>query len=356
MRWKLSLLFVFAILSQVISQEDKKKAKKITYSALPVVFFSPETGLAFGGLVNTTFYLQDLSYRPSTILIGGAYTLKDQLLAYIPFEFNWDKNKYLLKGELGYYRYFYNYYGIGPDANPDFEVYTVNFPRIRLLAAYRFFENTYIGLKYNFDNYNIQELDPEGELFNDQVSGYDGSLVSLLGVVYTYDTRDYNFSASKGWLVTSSAEYNGGYLGSDFEFTRLTIDVIRYLRLYDEHILALNLYGGMTYGEAPFQELQLYGGGKKARGYFQGHFRDQAMILFQTEYRFQIWKRFGGVAFGSLGNVAGAFSAFEVDKSKWNAGLGIRYMINTDDRLNLRVDYALGENTSGLYITFGEAF
>jgi len=347
------LMLIFTSVS-LFGQE--KKAKKVKYSALPVVFFSPETGLAFGGLVNANFYLQDSAYRPSTVLLGGAYTLKDQVLAYVPFEFNWGENKFLVKGEVGYYRYFYNYYGIGPDASNDFEIFTVNYPRFRVVGAYRFFGDNYVGLKYNFDDYRIQELEPNGELLNEQIPGYRGSVVSLLGIVHTYDTRDYNFSATKGWLISSTIEYNGALLGSDFNFTRLTTDFVRYVSIAEEQILAFNLYGGLTLGDAPFQELQLLGGSNKARGYYQGHFRDNAMVIFQSEYRFQIWRRFGGVAFGSLGTVGPALNKVNFEKTKWNAGIGLRYMINTDDRLNLRVDYAIGKETSGLYITFGEAF
>ncbi|GLR18612.1 BamA/TamA family outer membrane protein [Portibacter lacus] len=354
MRIAFTLVLIMFLTGSVMSQA--KKEKKFKYSALPVVFFSPETGLAFGGLINTNFYIQDSSYRPSTMLLGGAYTLKKQLLVYLPFEFNWGGNKYLAKGEIGYYRYFYNYYGIGTDVDSDFEVYTVNFPRLRIIGAYRFYGDHYAGIKYNFDDYNIQSLDSEGSLLNDQISGYQGSLVSLAGLVHTYDSRDYNFSATKGWFITTTLEYNGSVLGSDFQFSRITSDIIKYISVAENHILALNLYGGTTFGTPPFQELLLYGGGNKARGYYLGHYRDKALIVFQPEYRFPIWRRFSGVAFGTLGNVAPALNKFEISKTKWNAGLGLRYMINPDDRLNLRVDYAIGKETSGLYITFGEAF
>jgi hypothetical protein len=349
-------LVLFIILTSFTSKAQSKKVKKVKYSALPVAFFSPETGLAIGGLVNANFYLQDSVYRPSTMLLGGAYTLKNQVLLYLPFEFNWGENKFLLKGELGYYRYFYNYYGIGPSFRNEFELYTVNFPRFRALGAYRFYGNHYAGIKYNFDNYKIQELVPEGLLETSRVSGYDGSIVSLAGITHIFDSRDYNFSATKGWFITTSLDHNGPTFGSNFNFSRITSDIIKYFTLKGEHILALNLYGGTTFGNAPFQELLLYGGSNKARGYFQGHYRDNALILLQSEYRFQIWKRFGGVVFSSLGNVGPRLDQVGMSTAKWNAGLGLRYLINTDDRLNLRVDYAVGKETGGLYITFGEAF
>lgn len=337
------------------TQLNAQKTKKFKYNALPVVFFSPETGLAFGGLINTNFYLQDSAHRPSSLLLGGAYTLKKQLLLYLPYEFNWGENKYTAKGELGYYRYFYNYYGIGPEASSDFELYTVNFPRFKANFAYRISGNNFIGLRYTFDNYRIQSLDPEGSLLNDQISGYQGSLVSTPGLFYSYDSRDNIFNASQGWFITSAIEYNGNVTGSQFTYSRLTIDIMKYY-LIKNNVLALNLYGGLVNGDAPFQELILYGGPNKGRGYFQGRFRDTHLLMLQTEYRMKVWKRFGATIFGTLGNVSNSISSFKVLEPKYNFGLGLRYMINPADRLNIRVDYAWGKESTGLYITFAEAF
>ncbi|WP_235297552.1 BamA/TamA family outer membrane protein [Portibacter marinus] len=353
---KKSLLFICILFICFSIYGQDKKEKKVQWSALPFAFYTPETGLGFGGLVNANFYLQDSSYRPSTMLLGGAYTLQNQLLTYLPFEFNWGKNTYVVKGEVGYFRYFFNYYGIGPEYREDFEVFTVNFPRFRINALYRFYGNHFVGVKYNFDDYRVVELDPEGALLNQKVPGYQGSLISLGGLVHTYDSRDYNFSATKGWFITTTFEHNGALLGSNFSFSRITSDIIKYIPLAKGQVLALNLYGGTTFGTPPFQEYLLYGGTKKARGYYEGYYRDNALMMFQSEYRFQIWRRFGAVVFGSLGNVGPSLDKINPALTKWNAGLGLRYMINEEDRLNARLDYAIGKNTSGLYITFGEAF
>lgn len=325
-------------------------------NVLPFAFFAPETSWGFGGLVNGNFYLQDSIYRPSNILFGGAYTLEKQLLLYLPFEFNWKENKYIVKGEVGYFKYFFNYYGIGPEDDPEFEVYTVNFPRFQINAVNRFRGYNYLGVRYLFDDYNIQSLDPNGELQNSQVPGYQGSLVSTIGLVYAYDSRDYNFAATKGWFVSLFLDYNGPYSGSDFNYRRIILDAIKYISFKGERVLALNLYGGAVRGDIPFQELMLYGGTKKARGYYQGRLRDQNLLMFQGEYRFKIWRRFGGVIFGTLGNVGPTIGEVNLLRPKYNVGGGLRFMINPADRLNVRLDYAIGKETSGFYVTFGEAF
>ncbi len=331
-------------------------AQRTKVTALPVLYFTPETNFAFGGLVNANFYLQDTTFRPSFALIGGAYTLNKQILAYLPFEFNWGENRHIFGGELGYYRYFYNYYGIGPDASDDLEIYTVNFPRFILNYAHRFYGFNYLGVNYRFDNYAIQELDPEGSLLNDDIPGAAGSRISMFGISYAYDTRNNLYNPSKGWFFSLRAEFNKKFSGSDFNYQRLIFDASHYMKVNPKGIVALNLYGGTMRGEAPFQELLLYGGPRKARGYFEGRFRDKNLLLFQVEYRYNFYKRFGLVVFGTLGNVSPRFFELELLSPKYNYGLGLRYMINTADLLNIRLDYAWGKNSTGLYITFAEAF
>ena len=325
-------------------------------NVLPIVFFSPETSLGFGGLINGNFYLQDSTYRPSNLLLGGAYTLENQLLLYLPYEFNWKQNKYILKGELGYYKYFYNYYGIGPDDSSEFEVYTVDFPRFQINATNRISGFNYLGIRYLFDSYNVKSLDPDGELLNEQIPGYQGSLISVLGIIYSYDTRDYIFAATQGWWITIFLDYNGPRTGSDFNFRRIILDAIKYFSFEGERVLALNLYGGAVGGNIPFQELMLYGGPKKGRGYYLGRLRDRNLLMLQAEYRFKVWKRFGAVIFGTLGNVGPTINEVNLLRPKYNLGAGLRYMINPADRLNVRLDFAFGKETSGFYVTFGEAF
>jgi hypothetical protein len=37
-------------------------------------------------------------------------------------------------------------------------------------------------------------------------------------------------------------------------------------------------------------------------------------------------------------------------------GLGLRFMYNVDERVNVRVDFGVGKKSSGLYMTAYEAF
>jgi len=49
-------------------------------------------------------------------------------------------------------------------------------------------------------------------------------------------------------------------------------------------------------------------------------------------------------------------SNFQLSDFKYSLGAGVRYQISPDEGINLRLDFGIGEKTSGLYITFNEAF
>ena len=110
-------------------------------------------------------------------------------------------------------------------------------------------------------------------------------------------------------------------------------------------------------GFVPFRELAYFGGHRGMRGFYEGRFRDNSMLFGQAEYRFHFAKRHGMTLFGSVGQVASDLNKFESNGNKYAGGLGYRFMLNTKEKINIRVDYAVGTGgTSGLYFAIGESF
>jgi hemolysin activation/secretion protein len=121
--------------------------------------------------------------------------------------------------------------------------------------------------------------------------------------------------------------------------------------------VAFNFYGELTGGTAPFNQLALLGGNKKMRGYFEGRLRDNHQIILQSEYRFPIYKkRFRGVIFAGLGQVASYFSDFKIKHLKATYGAGLRILINEKEGIHIRLDAGFGKDTNGYYLTIGETF
>jgi hypothetical protein len=68
-----------------------------------------------------------------------------------------------------------------------------------------------------------------------------------------------------------------------------------------------------------------------------------------------LW-RFGLVGFAGYGDVADKVSHFERKSFKYSVGWGIRYLLNRDEKLNLRLVFGYGKGSSEFYINFSEAF
>ena len=339
--------------------QDTLASNKNRLFVLPLAFFSPETNWGFGAAGIYTFRLgeEPISSRPSQLQMGFAYTLNKQVLLYLPFKIFKQEEHYQLYGELGYYLYTYQFYGIGNQTTAsNLEFYDVDYPRVRLNLLKEWKPNFYAGFRYWLDDYKIKKIEAGGILEQEQIVGYEGGLLSGLGLVLNYDNRDNIFFPSKGLFIEAVGFANGAYLGSDFNFSKFYLDASTFFAK-KEHILAFNAYIELTGGNVPFYQMALLGGNKRMRGFFEGQFRDNHFVSLQTEYRFPLfWKWLRGVAFVGLGEVSNQIEDFAFSELKYSYGTGLRILINSKEKVYVRLDAGFGKDTSGYYITIGEAF
>ena len=94
----------------------------------------------------------------------------------------------------------------------------------------------------------------------------------------------------------------------------------------------------------------------QARGYFEGKYRDKNAALLQAEYRSPFLWRFGLVAFGGYGAAFDSYSTFKAQYLRFNYGAGLRLQLDQKQKINIRIDYGRGYQSSGFYFTIGEAF
>lgn len=356
----IAILF-FAFFSKAMGQQDSipKKKKKAALAVLPVVFFSPETNWGFGAGATYAFRFrgESDSLRASQLTTGAVYTLRKQLLTFFDFKLFLDEEKWSVYGESGFYIYTYNFYGIGGNTlEENEEIYDATYPRLRVSGLRRLNKNWYLGGRFWFDNYKIKERDPEGVLIQNTLTGSEGGIISGLGLVANYDTRDDVFLPSKGQYIEIATLWNSTAFGSDFNFQRYSVDAVHYQAITKKTTLATNLYMVNTQGTAPFNELAFMGGSKKMRGLFEGRFRDNNMLILQSEYRFPLFWRFGMVAFAGYGGVAEKIDSYNLDEFKFAYGLGFRFRISKKEKINVRADAGFSQGSTGFYITFSEAF
>ncbi len=326
-------------------------AKDFSITAFPIAFFLPETGLAFGALGISIFNIGEKEkWRKSQVGIGLAYTLKNQILVFVPYELYFN-DKWKTQGELGFYRYFYNYYGIGIDSPAsNLEIYGANFPRIINTVSYRLTDEVFVGIRNKID---VFEIPTTGEvLSNDNPLGIEGGTVSTIGLSISYDSRDNIFYPSKGNFTELILEHGSAYSFSDFTFTGVSLIARKFVPIKKQHIIGLNLFTGTQFGNVPFFNYYFFAG----RGYNDRRFIDRNNTLAQIEYRYPIYKRLTGVAFTSISTFSSTYLGQFNESWKPAFGIGLRFQLTKKEKSNLRLDFAKGVEDVQFYITIGEAF
>ena len=344
-----------AVKAQNVALDSTKNWK---ISAFPVVFYTPETEFGFGGVGIGTFRLKNevKSTRPSSIQLAISYTTKNQFLVYMPFEFYRDDEKWRAEGELGFYKYFYNFYGLGIGAElEDEESYEVTFPRARFALLREILPNFSIGLGYQLDIFSGLVIKEDGILDRTSVNGKRDGTVSNIGIRAFFDTRDNVFFPTKGFYLQGNFFSSSKLLGATFRYSKFEIDNRYYQSLGKKQVLAANLFLANSSKGTPFYDLN-YLGSNRTRGFDNRRFQDNAELSMVMEYRFPIAGRFGGVVFGSSGTVAPDLGGVFSSAYKNSIGTGLRYIFNKRDGVRIRIDYGISGEGGNFYFTIKEAF
>ncbi len=343
-----------------ISQENDsiRTEKKLRIIPLPALFYTPETRLGFGALTTGVFNLGDGSTtRNSNVQLLAAYTLERQTILQSSHTIFSRGEKFIFDGELNYFDFPIFYYGIGNDTNDDFEEdLTYQLVEFRERVVRKVSNNLFVGLQYRFTNLYDLTFNPEFLVDDKPLLESQTGKNSGLGWAVIYDNRDNVLNATKGAFINMSSFYHQEQFGSDFTYNRYTLDARKYWSLNDKTVVAAQFFGEFNSSNTPFREMALLGGDMIMRGYYNGRYRDNQQMALQTEYRRQLNSWIGFTAFAATGDVATKLNSFDLGDFKWAAGGGIRFMVNKSERANIRIDYGIGDGTSGFYFAFAEAF
>ena len=193
---------------------------------------------------------------------------------------------------------------------------------------------------------------PEGE-----IPGSERSTISGAGWVLAWDSRQDILLPASGSYCQFRLVFFNKAMGSTYPYTKWIIDLRKYWTLGKDHLLYIQAYGKFLWGkEVPFRNMVLLGGDKLLRGYFRGRYRDHNGFAGQVEYHSPYIWRFSVVAFAGAGDVFRDASTLEKIRIKPAGGIGLRFRLFRDRRMNLRLDLAAGKDDHGLYVGILEAF
>jgi len=355
----ISIIVLNCSLSARQSQEnptDSTNGSRSGIYPLPIVFYTPETGIA-GGAAALYLYRDQLSPRASSLTADIIYTQKKQFIAEISGDQYFEKGRYRLMTDILFQKYPDKFFGIGnntPESGE--EPYT---PQTLLLKAvlYRnLSSHINIGPMVRYENVSIRETTSGGIIATGVFPGSrDGSSTGV-GIVANWDSRDNTFAAHDGSFYQLTTMFYRSAFGSDYSYDDVQIDTRNFFRTFSDHVVAVQAAGEFIDGLAPFQSYAKFGGQNLLRGYFDGRYRDKNGVLLQAEYRMPVWWRFGVVGFAGVAQVTDRISGFALDRFWFAGGVGLRFAWNLEERINVRIDYGAGSNSSGIYITITEAF
>ncbi len=356
---------------ETLKEEEAKKELAVIdrngFLVIPAAYYKPETRFAVGGAFITYFRTDDdkldeennlpLHLRPSSVATTLTYTQNRQIIWELFPEFYLDYERYHLLGSIEYQEYPNQFWGVGSGTrNDDMEKYTENTLRVRSDLQREVAHKLYLGLIYHYEHIRISEFSPGGLIADNRIPGSREGTAQGLGFSINFDIRDHDRYTTNGGLYQLTCTGFNPVFSSDYSFLKWTLDARQFFRLWGEHVLAFQVYGVLISGRPPFEMMALMGGKRIMRGYFEGRYRDEDMLVGQAEYRMPLFWRLGLVGFAGAGEVSPTLRDFESRDIKYAYGGGLRISINQAEKMNIRVDVGRSPGFTGVYVTLGEAF
>lgn len=331
-------------------ESDKALNQRLSFAGYPVVLYTPETSVIFGvgAVITIRGQTSHAATRPDNLTFYVIYTLKNQVAVTFNPDFYFAEDKWHVKITSWYQKFPDLFFGIGNKTVSDnVEDVTTENVSIQPVLTGHVYKHLRLGIIYHFNHTSMQKVEKNGILYTNVLPGSRGSLLSGLGPIIDWDSRDNIFYPAKGlWFQLYATAYRTG-LGSEFDFTAWTMDFRHFFELQDRYILALQLMVKSMSGTIPFNHLALL---DLLRGVHSSRFRDRNTLMAQVEFRYPLYKRFSGVAFTSIGDVPHRIDGLQLKEMKYAIGVGLRFAVLPVDKINLRFD--VGYSRYGIYPYF----
>ncbi|MBC7845225.1 MAG: BamA/TamA family outer membrane protein [Flavobacterium sp.] len=228
------------------------------------------------------------------------------------------------------------------------------------------FPNLAVGLGYQFDqHYELQikdsNINTDNPEFPEATTGK--SISSGLSLPIVYDNRKNIINPQRGFYSSFTYLYNSPALGSDNKWQSVFLDVRKYFSIpYARSVLGFrSYYWSIVSGKVPYFDLPSTRSepitGMSSRGIQKNRYRSNAMLFFESEYRFNITQNgfVGGVLFA---NTTSASEYATQHFKHWQPaiGTGVRLKFNKYTKVNVALDFGISKDYASVYLNIGEAF
>jgi len=353
-----------------ISSRVKLGKPKFTPFVAPV--YTPEVDfmVTVGGLLSFKVNaLDSLLQRSSVPFSAGYSTNKSLSVNFRPYIYG-RNDKWRIFGNLWLKNMPDNYWGVGfqngknvlkTDTTTAYQRFwwQIDFNFIRKVA-----KNLFVGGKLDLNSTKASNLN--SRMLEDEFVVRQGTEFknSGIGAIIQYDSRDFSVNAYSGLYLSLTATAFRSFLRGTTYYNEYLIDYRQYKQIKRPgRTLAWQIKMELNTDDVPWTDMALLGTPFDLRGYIAGRFRDKSVTLLIVEYRHMFMRKTPNKK-GSYNSKhgfvtwigTGAISPLVRNSTNFLRNAGIGYRFEIQERMNVRLDYGIGEDSNGFYISFNEAF
>ena len=346
----LSTIFAAAQESEARDSDSRDLQNFQRFTALPVLAYSEDTELQYGGILVLFFKPIEGSSRVSTIDFVALGTTRKQFGARISPNFWLLEDILHIPAVFKLYKWNYSLYERG--SRGDFDPigdYETSFLQGKIPLELNFGVPKWLPLRYG----------PvlEGEIRENNLESSPETKNGILlggGYKFSLDKRDNLNWPTKGYY----AAFEEIFYGKDFDFHTESVDMRFYTPLFWKTSLALGFLFLQSRGnKIPLGRLAGPDGTDRFRGVESGLWNDNQAMTFQMEFRRPLFWRLAGTIFGETYQSGPYFSEMFRRQMHYSIGFGGRLALNQSEKLHARGDISLIDGKHiGLTINLREAF
>jgi hypothetical protein len=340
------------IAPDIREDETKLKVQRGDFVIVPIPISNPtlDTGLVVGAAYFYPQSEEEKKLQPASVTAAGGMYTSNASRAFVLVQQNyWKRNMWRFTGALGAADLRLSLLAPDQTSTGQSVDWRINGEFLFAKLSRKLTGNWYGGVNMRLVN---AEQSIEAGVSS---SGFDlGPDVrsSGLGVSVEFDSRDMPLNTYSGQYFKADALFNDEAIGSSQTYQSYGLAYRSYHEVGDSLVLAWELQACKRGGSAPLWDACTI----KLRGFPATDYLGKVSGSGQIEARWRLSKRWGLVGFAGSGYVGNSFSGVREHEAIPSYGAGVRFMVLTAKRINMRLDYARSTDSNAVHFSVGEAF
>lgn len=320
--------------------------------AVPIPTSDPTIGT---GLIGVTAYFWDQTEAqqavqpPSVTALGGMYTDSESWAAVLGQTLYWAEDRWRLKTGVATINLNLPLLGINAAGLPVRLDWEIDGEIVFAELSRAFTRNWYGGVAARYLNL--------AQSFSVSIPADEFTLplrfhAVSLGPILARDSRDSTTYPRAGNYLRAGGLYTRKSGDDEARYWSLDLSFSAYHAVHQNVVVAWRAEWCERQDGVPLWDACRVG----LRGFPATDYLGRSSQMAEIEARWQVSPRWGLVAFGGVGQVRNSLAVLEDSDPIPSIGIGLRFLVQQEQGINLRLDYAKSEGQDAVYFFVGEAF